>query len=135
MRRLDRRAAARPSWATWLDRAPAPLRNLLGVEPAEPASDLGSLELSARRLGRVLQFSVANETAEVITGLELAVMVEFFDRQGTEQERRTVDYLAPGEEILLAIPISSTEVSRVWCASTYVAGTDSYTATGVVDLH
>jgi hypothetical protein len=117
-----------------LSRAPKSLRHLLGGS-ATP-SDGGSvqLELSARCLGPVLQLSVANPSGVFLSSIDLSLLIEFYDREDRAQEHRSVEFLSPGEEVMLAIPVASEQISRLWCTANYTLRGQRRSVTGGIRL-
>lgn len=133
-----RRIQPRPDVSSPLDRvferAARGLRDLLGRNQHVAVGDVRELEISARKLGPVLQLSVSNPSRVFLSSIELVLLIEFYDLDHTAQERREIEFLSPGEEVMLAIAVESDQVSRLWCTTNYTLRGERRSATGGVEL-
>lgn len=134
MRRTQREIRHDSPVARLLARAPKGLRDLLGGSRRADEGGTGEVELSARRMGRVLQVSVANPSRVFLSSIELSLLIEFYDLDRAAHERRTIEFLSPGEAVLLALPVESEHVSRLWCTTDYTLRGERHSATGGIEL-
>lgn len=134
MRRTQPEAESVSPVARLLARAPKGLRDLLGGSRRADEGGPAELNLSARRMGRVLQVSVANPSRVFLSSIELSLLIEFYDLDRAAQEHRTIEFLSPGEQVLLAIPVESEQVSRLWCTTDYTLRSQRRSATGGIEL-
>ena len=117
-----------------IERAARGLSGLLGRNQRVAVGDVQELEISARKLGAVLQLSVANPSRVFLSTIEVVLLIEFYDLDHTAQKRREVEFLSPGEEVMLAIAVESDKVSRLWCTMNYTLRGERRSATGGVEL-
>jgi hypothetical protein len=134
MRRRQRPADSAGRLGRLLGRAPQGLRDLLSSTTGPTDGEVVELELSARKMGPVLQVSVANPSRVFLAAIELSLLIEFYDREERTQERRRVEFLSPGEEVMLAIPVASEQISRLWCTTNYTLRGERRSATGGIQL-
>ena len=134
MRRIQRSAETSSPLERLLQRAPRGLRDLFASSPKAPAGDVQELVISARKFGPVLQVDVANTSRVFLSSIEVALLIEFYDVDHTANELRDVEFLSPGEQVLLAVAVESDRVSRVWCTTNYTLRGDRHSATGGVEL-
>ncbi len=134
MRRIQRSAETSSPLGRLLQRAPRGLRDLFASSPKGPQGDVQELAISARKFGPVLQVSVANTSRVFLSSIEVALLIEFYDLDHTANELRDVEFLSPGEQVLLAVAVESDRVSRVWCTTNYTLRGDRHSATGGVEL-
>lgn len=134
MRRIEGSSQPATMVSRLLERAPRGLRDLLGAREPAVDGEVNALAISARKIGSVLQLSIANPSSTFVSSIEVVMKIEYFDRDTTSQDRREVDFLSPREEVLLAIPAESEAISRLWCSTTFTLLGEQHTATGSVAL-